>query len=283
MDTTLDYSIRLEDKCGIIMWAPLEMTWTSANAPVLRILEWEDLGEVKQGIDPDDPFVLQEIYAVFHRAASAIMERQATEEHLPVGERMLLAYGVFPNGGEEPVRIFIEAKRVPVECLGEVPAWHKHEKMDREYQYRRVYYTIALGWSNDASEQQGRTRFRETQKLLIHPRDWKRTTDPAEDNLPEEERGAIPIGYHPAVQQAAQQALQEVRTAIERFGKAFRDVDDRIWEGLGREGVKYYFGYVDTGLRSTKGRLEFLLYADICYIDDWEVYDEEWRERREKY
>lgn len=119
MDTVIEYTIRLEDGHGIQLMARLDVSvpffsGQPPKMPRIRILEWLDYGEVKQGINLKDSHVHYALHQdLFPKIISAIVEKKELLLRLPLGERMLLAYAHFYYGERSAHLMFrAEAEKV---------------------------------------------------------------------------------------------------------------------------------------------------------------------------
>lgn len=281
MDTTLDYSIRLEDKRGILMRAPLEVTWHPSKNPEIRILDWQDLGEVKQGVDLEDASVLEEIYSALQQAATWIGRRWALLDALPLGGNVLFANCEIPDGHGASVQLFVETRCVEQACPAPFTRMETDERIDDLHVIRCHF---ELGWSNDEQKVEMTMKYgRDWRMYRIEERAQRRKVfleclrgamfdkrDLATLFGEDQEAGTL------AVQKALQKVKQEVQASVVQFGETFYEMDDEVGEGLGDEGVRYYLSYVDMGIESDKGRLEMFAYVHIVYEPEYWYYDLWW-------
>lgn len=115
MDTELEYTIRLKAAGGIRLkaWLDVSVPFFSGQPPKMpriRILEWLDEGETKQGINLKDSGMHYAIYQdLFPKIISAIVEKKELLLRLPLGERILLAYTLH-RYGEHGLEVMLNAE-----------------------------------------------------------------------------------------------------------------------------------------------------------------------------
>lgn len=263
MRAQLKYVLRVENKRGLVMQAPLEMVMLPKVTPGLEIGEWEDLGKGKRNIDLDDNIFLEAIYGVaIPHAERAISEKQPLLERLPEGERVLLAYArCFYN--KEPFNLFIEAQR------GDTP---ERVGPDLEDTLLAVFYTMRLGWSDESiriGQLFEKTPLASAKGSFCFASGWRIT-----QYKPSVPPSPIPL-QDPAVAEIVERAKDVIYAENAHFGEAFEHLDYRTAHGFGEEGITYTQNYFDTGLRRGNARLELFVYAHIRYVHNWADFDKD--------